>query len=490
MRCKKIFVIMFFVVSLVPILVLADADINDDGKIDLSDLVLVTADFGKNSGYDAEADFDANGIIDIYDVVYVASRVGTTMPASCAGTCKTNPCNTYNDCTNASGSCTTGYCCTGTCTTPSSGNEVYAASLSPADVQAAVNAAEPGDTVVLPAGTYNGFNTQINMPNGISIRGQGKNSTILRETYNNGDYHVVFAVNYDNTESSYPIKFHDFTIHGNNAQRRDFGIFVKGDDVEDIQVYNMGFYNFGYAAIYLGGWIRGVIYECDFIDNWWPGLGYSVSVVMEVTGDNGQGEWVWNQYPSNTDPGWGGKEFVFIEDCYFSGGRHYVDATYGGRYVFRYNALDENHIGDSNYAAHINTHHGANVPFYGARAIEVYHNTINIGHYEDGIVLQSGDALIWNNSVYGIISGKHGIMLAPGGCTQNPADYPVEAQPRMTYIWSNTENNEDSDWDEWPTADPGVGNYCPELVQKDRDFFLMPKPGYTPYPYPHPLRTS
>ncbi|KYK26813.1 hypothetical protein AYK26_04470 [Euryarchaeota archaeon SM23-78] len=43
---------------------------------------------------------------------------GTTPPPpppTCTN-CKTNPCNTYNDCTTASGTCISGYCCQGTCT--------------------------------------------------------------------------------------------------------------------------------------------------------------------------------------------------------------------------------------------------------------------------------------------------------------------------------------------------------------------------------------
>jgi|GEM_PF-5334660 len=38
-------------------------------------------------------------------------------PSNCTGTCKTNPCNTYNNCTTGSGTCSAGYCCSGSCTT-------------------------------------------------------------------------------------------------------------------------------------------------------------------------------------------------------------------------------------------------------------------------------------------------------------------------------------------------------------------------------------
>jgi hypothetical protein len=42
-------------------------------------------------------------------------------PPSCAGTCRPNPCDTYIDCSPASGTCTSGYCCSGTCNGGASG---------------------------------------------------------------------------------------------------------------------------------------------------------------------------------------------------------------------------------------------------------------------------------------------------------------------------------------------------------------------------------
>jgi hypothetical protein len=49
-------------------------DLDNDGDVDIDDLIIVTRDFGRTSGYDARADTIINGEIDIYDVVFVASR--------------------------------------------------------------------------------------------------------------------------------------------------------------------------------------------------------------------------------------------------------------------------------------------------------------------------------------------------------------------------------------------------------------------------------
>jgi len=43
-------------------------------------------------------------------------------PSNCTGTCKTNPCDTYDDCANGTGTCVTGYCCSGACSLCPNGN--------------------------------------------------------------------------------------------------------------------------------------------------------------------------------------------------------------------------------------------------------------------------------------------------------------------------------------------------------------------------------
>jgi hypothetical protein len=71
---KKTILIIFFAALLLASLVTADADLNDDGVIDLSDLIIVTSDFSKTAGFNPKSDTNTDGIVDIYDVVFVASR--------------------------------------------------------------------------------------------------------------------------------------------------------------------------------------------------------------------------------------------------------------------------------------------------------------------------------------------------------------------------------------------------------------------------------
>jgi hypothetical protein len=302
----------------------------------------------------------------------------------------------------------------------------------------------------------------------------------------------MFKFNEGRVASSYKVEISGFSLYGNNVDGQnptDIGIEVN--QMADFQVHDIAFKYFGYAGFLCHGWSRGVVYECDFIDNWYPGLGYAVAVIGDVTGDTHQGDYSWAQYPANTNPGWGTNQFVFVEDCYFSGGRHRIDSTYGGRYVCRYNTMEDQHLGQ--YAPYINTH-GEPFPIgsggRGTRAIEVYHNTLNIEDYADGICTWGGDSLIWNNTLTGTITLSHGIMFEMTSYTGDPEDYPVPAQARQSYVWGNTLNGVDCDSNEWPTASPGVRNLAPAWLVKERDFHLHELSGYTPYPYPHPLRNT
>ena len=51
--------------------------------------------------------------------------------------------------------------------------DINALGLSPAQIQTASDTAVAGDCVVMPAGTYSGFNTTVTFVAGVSLRGAG-----------------------------------------------------------------------------------------------------------------------------------------------------------------------------------------------------------------------------------------------------------------------------------------------------------------------------
>ena len=371
--------------------------------------------------------------------------------------------------------------------------EHEAASLSPADVQTAANLCSDGDILVLPAGTYNGFNTQVNVSLGVSIRGAGKTTTVINKTSTSESKLIHYPTGPVPTAT---MEISGFTVRGaHDGSTIDDGLMIdwctSGSGVYHVNIHDMVFSGCGDAGLYIQGLAEGVIYNCDFLDNYAVGAGlcYGIALTGIYAGETGgyYGTHSWTTWPANTNPGWGGEHFIFVEDCTFDGNRHSVDGGWGAKYVCRNNTFGGTPVGI--YSAHINSH--GRVPFdsgnRGTRAVEVYNNAIVIDHYEDGITSQSGDALIWSNVLTGAISGGHGIMIENAGCTHDAEDYPASDQARNTYIWGNTENGTDSDSDVYPAADPGVGNFCTEWLVKNRDFYLSAY-SYTPYTYPHPLR--
>jgi hypothetical protein len=55
-----------------------EGDVNEDGMIDIFDLVLIAQNFGKTSGFDSRADANGDGKVDIFDLVVVAQHFGET----------------------------------------------------------------------------------------------------------------------------------------------------------------------------------------------------------------------------------------------------------------------------------------------------------------------------------------------------------------------------------------------------------------------------
>jgi len=81
---------------------------------------------------------------------------------------------------------------------------IYAQSLSRADIQAAVDAANPGDKVELPSGTNSSFSGTVTInTEGIHLYGQGPANTILKLVSNQeGKYNPLIYISADNVWDS------------------------------------------------------------------------------------------------------------------------------------------------------------------------------------------------------------------------------------------------------------------------------------------------
>lgn len=365
--------------------------------------------------------------------------------------------------------------------------EYTAQGLSPAQVQAAINLCGDGDTLVLPDGDYSGF-SGVTLNHHVSIRGQGGANTIIRKTNDNANP-PIFQYVLPSIGSPPTIEIKDFIMHGHGPTALDTGIrFYNAYYASFLKIHDVNFHNCGYAGVNILNYCKGVIYSCNFIDCYYPGYGYGVSVQGTYLGDSTWGDWVWATWPANTDPDWGTDAFLFVEDCYFLRCRHSISSDYGAKFVFRHNRSDITIYASG--TQHVDMH-GRGPGYRGVRAAEVYENSIGGGEGEfatDGFVTHGGDCLVYNNTFGARISDSAIIVYD----NIDAEEYPDSDQMRGGYFWGNTSTvYGDIDSGYYPIVSHGVYVINSSMwIQDGRDIHLNPPVGYVPYPYPHPLRNE
>ncbi|MCK5321621.1 hypothetical protein KAJ38_03510, partial [Candidatus Pacearchaeota archaeon] len=210
--------------------------------------------------------------------------------------------------------------------------------------------------------------------------------------------------------------------------------------------------------------------------------------------------------------GLGTNNAVFVEDNEFTATMHSnaMDANYGGRYVFRYNIVNDNSL----EAHSVQGNHRS------TRSWEIYGNTINQINRAMWIpmFLRGGTGVVFNNTLTGTWTNPNialdnvrsggSYTFPPGNCdgisdwdgNEEANGYPCRDQiGRSTdswlwtdenpyppqeldpaYFWNNKHNGND--------VVPFIHNSDDAWIVENRDYYVgIEKPGYTPYTYPHPL---
>jgi len=391
-------------------------------------------------------------------------------------------------------------------------------------IQAAVNKAVNGDQIILPAGEFI-INKSVVITKFISIKGQGLKKTILYRPeelpdsiLRKQDWGTIFAYNI-NSDIPSNIVVSDICFRSKKPSvvRGDGGSRAASTGLRmtqcvDFLIEKCRFEYFGNAGIEIrhnDTLARGVIRKNEFYYNAGAGLGYGVVIYGSSK------IWV-------TDPKFGTSNFIFIENNTFDYHRHSIAAGGCALYVFRYNTVLNNVAAEGGHA--IDTHearpNGGGTAF-GTRAVEVYSNKlINTTYtYESpikkgvqtgmaslestGIAIRNGEAVVYDNEVKGY---RYAVSLSNwylGGTVQPyPVVYgpgylsgkalgPNHKGPQLpqgdgdVFIW----NNKISPFleDEWNSFPP-FHNEEPEWWKEGRDYHLVPKPGYKPYPYPYPVK--
>jgi hypothetical protein len=361
---------------------------------------------------------------------------------------------------------------------------VYAASGSPSDIQAAVDAvmAAGGGTVYLPEGDFafdDYSQTYRNSPVGVLVNMYGfsgniriiGNNTILRQTQEPPSGSSMFRVEGFNGGR---IRISGIKFVGNVSTGELNSMAVWMYRCKDFRIDHCDFTDFSDSTImtscYTGnpdtwGYNRGVIDHCTIDNPYKDVIGGSWGYGIYVSGPGREEAWI-----DNIDSLLGKynelKWCVYIEDCTFSRCRHAIASIGDGYYVSRYNTFTEPR--PKNYGM-IDVHGCLSSEGIGGRGLEAYSNTIYAADgydYSMAFGLRGCGGVVFDNT---IVDCRYGVTLSHDVWVEK---YSV----KDLWIWDNTFDN---------VAIPVYDQY--ESYEENVDYFLYEKTGYTPYTYPHPL---
>ena len=271
---------------------------------------------------------------------------------------------------------------------PASAARIDAVTCEQTDVQAAIDAANDGDIVNVPAGTCS-WSGIVTIPNtkGITLQGAGDDKTII----NVGGSNLFMSTSLSNS----PVRVTGFRF--NNIYDNVGFIQITGT-AQNWRIDNNIFNDNGNSDAYDiricdGGanvdcFTYGVIDNNQFINR-----NYATSIFVEwPRGDLdpvAAGDWIWNQ-PQEL----GTEQAVYIEDNVFSGDLQYsqvVDSRWGAKYVLRYNTI---------HNPWISTHSGCTNNGRDPMWTEIYKNILTDDanrHYQP-MQMRSTSGIVWDNT--------------------------------------------------------------------------------------------
>jgi len=405
---------------------------------------------------------------------------------------------------------------------------IIAKSCSLKDVQAAIAQANPGDTVIVPAGSAV-WSSNLVIKRGIILKGAGIDKTIITCNYSGSGTNWEssrFLVSYvpESPGADQPFRLSGFTFDLNN---KDTGGLLLRNTTNyhqtKIRIDHTKWQNvigdLTRHILHVYGYFYGV-FDNNHVDT--PGL--QRFEALDTT--------TW----TNETFDFGTSDNFYMEDNFFrfyNPGCFYLEAA--GRVVLRYNTIYLDSC-SSGYYAVVSVHGNQANAWSGAMGFEAYGNEIYASNDNRLVDMRAGKTLFYNN-----------VITQPSGSTMicareeeydsgnPPARSPISGQPQHvsdSYIFNNYRNGvlkitdfpytgsqlyyEDEGW--VPTEDvhywrhntsfngsSGVGvglfsqrpSYCAKegvaWWATDENKLYRWKNGkwelyYTPFPYPHPLR--
>jgi hypothetical protein len=373
-------------------------------------------------------------------------------------------------------------------------NIIQAASCAQEHVQTAIDAAIDGDFVLVPAGACTWTTLSANTPavsmaaKAITLQGAGIGETVI--TDGTGTAWNTYLIRVDGAEGK-PFRITGFTFTEVNLPA---AIYITGAckdfRIDHCRIENPTAFS---TAINPSGYTYGVIDHCAFLN-----------LRVLVRNDGGD---AW-QRPLTL----GTANAVYVEDCSFDATVHCntVDASNGARYVFRHNSVNNSYV---------EAHTCNNAGMRGTFSYEIYENTFS-GSQFTPFLLRAGTGVVFSNTISGNFQNSH-IRIDNRRSCENPC--PEEwgmcdgtsavdgntpgmlGYPCLDQIGRSTDSGfataqaleplyEWNNWDAYRGTDvdiilnPAMCATMTHHIQEGRDYHNdTPRPGYTPYEYPHPL---
>jgi len=382
-----------------------------------------------------------------------------------------------------------------------------------------IAAADPGDTVLVPAGSAT-WDESLVITKGIILKGAGIGQTVITSNISaTKEYQAIIQFLPASPQSNDPFRVTGFTLDCNEMTT---GIYLyQGTDyiLDRVRIdHNRITYpprgSFTARGILIKGNVFGVIDNNEF-------------EVREGKSIDAYGLFD-NQWAMNLDRSFGLSNRMFYEDNTFRSGHTFHSTGHGGRYVIRYNnyTFTDDHTLTPIFDMHGNQPNGDS-ELFASMVGEIYGNTINLGSRGGTLLGQrGGQAVVFNNTVNSTTS-------VSSSCREEYRDNLIGHDYLMhvtnSYYWENYKNGTTrinatitlgEDWEnglvenvdffnQQTSFDGSVGMGVGLLANRPASCTLEGA-GYwatdentlyrwhngaweflfTPYTYPHPLRTE
>jgi hypothetical protein len=398
-----------------------------------------------------------------------------------------------------------------------------ATSAAQSDVQAAVNLASDGDTVVIPATVATGVNwsTPVQIGKGIALIGQGTvapNITKINNTvpWNGTDNTECVVVAFGPTEGDKPVRVSNIAFDNVTTPTYDHCCGYSGPDKSAVRFegYSVNDYDDAYTGlspltqvrvdhctvnrgkfvVACYGRVEGVVdhntfTNCDIATGAWEDD--SASWLRPIVPGT-----VHSLYIENNT-------FIVNNNVEWTPVDHQVYCQEGGRYVCRYNTFDLSaYTKDTNGCYFLDVHGNQNYydpahwNFRGSPIIEIYNNTLIASSAYQFAELRGGSILFYNNTMKTIDGSVGDVEMWEEECWQTDffsplaKSWPREDQINATFFWGNTLNGGAAVITAGNPNTPDGGAAEQVVIKQGRDYWLKPPDSTTATVYPQPAAPS